>query len=1118
MSERRLKPEQAEAINYEGGNLLVSASAGSGKTFVMIQRIIRLIVEGKAHADEILAATFTEAAAGDMKEKLKRALSEEIENGKSALAAELTRVSTADICTLHAFCGKLIRTYFFAAGVSPDFKVADESEAAAYKLESLEETFKSFYTEKDEKVLALIDRYRYRRKDDTLYNIVMRAYDFCESESDPDRLLLAFKDNYTASGAEKFLNEYDYRLKSAVKIVFGDLSALKYDCSCAGFSAGEKLCDEFLEIAKSVESGGTAAARGAAESGAFPVMTRSKAPEGKEYLKERLKAAKTRLKSLCDYSANVVADMGMLSGLKEGAETLYRVIKRFSENYAKLKRDNNLLDFSDLERFALIALKDESVKESVRKKYKYVFVDEYQDVNAVQEEIISKVSDGNLFMVGDVKQSIYGFRGCRSEIFENKEKTVKEQGGEAIELNYNFRSADKVIDFINKIFDFCYVPLYTGLDYKGKARLKSGGIYPENAEGRAELHHLVKGKRERAERPAPHVYNILDEAFYEEEKEAANVSNLLAKIIYDEQEQVIYDLKTKKFRKVELKDIAVLTRAGDSAFVKGIVEGLNGHGIRVVSSVSQNACDFPEIKTLINVLKLLDCFYQDVPLVNTLLSPVGGFSEEELLDVALSFKDSDMHGGFCDAFNYYLENATTPLKNKLLQFKNKFEQYRTLADFKGAKGILDKIISDSGYENYLLCADDSDDEMDRLYKFLAEAESGGKTRTVGEFLRKIETSPQAFECAGGGDENAVKVMTIHSSKGLEFPVVIVCGLEKPFSRRDEINPVIFNRDKGLFAYAFDDENRTVLPTFYREAVKAAARETQIKEEMRLFYVALTRAAYSLHVVFEKSADERKEEFSKLFTESACFLDFVPQSLFAVRHEPLSFGLISARQKRRQVLVAKVDEAAKEKMAKDFAFCYPYQQATVLPLKNSVSLAIRRENEEFYPVYSLFAEENATDKEKGIIAHKILENYDFNGEFDAQISAMRKRGVLTDEEFTKVDTIRLKKVIESGVFDSVKGKTLFREQPFIVNIAANRVFNTDSTEEVLLQGVIDMLAVDGNEAEIIDYKYSVLSAESLKQKYSAQLDLYAYAVERALNLKVITKTLVNVFTGETVNVL
>lgn len=1116
INKNELKPEQEKAINFEGGDILVSASAGSGKTFVMIKRLIRLIVEGKAHVGEILAATFTETAAADMKEKLKRALAEEIENGNSALAVELNGVATADICTLHSFCSKIIRAYFFAAGVAPDYSVADESQAVALKRESLEETFKSFYAEHDKNFLALVDRFRARRKDESLENVILRMYSFCESEAEPERLLNKFKENYTAHGAEKFLSEFDKRFISAAKTVLTELAELKSDCDNAGFSAGKELCEKFTEIAK-ILAEGEKAARAFSESGVFPVMTRQKPPEGKEDLKERLKAAKARLKSLCDFSLNTAADLNILSGLKENAETLCGVVQRFSEIYSRVKRENNLLDFADLERFALVALKNESVKDAINKKYKYVFVDEYQDVNAVQEEIISAITCGNLFMVGDVKQSIYGFRGCRAEIFENKEKTVKEKGGAAIGLNYNFRSAENVVGLVNEIFDFCYVPLYTGLDYKSDARLKSGGIYPENAKGRAKLHFLVKEKAEKTERAAPHLYNILEEAFKDDEKEAANVSNLIADVIDEELTKNYYDIKTKSFTRVKMQDIAILTRAGDSAYVKDIVEGLGGHGIRVISGVSQNVCDFPEIKTLINALKLTDCFLQDAPLVSTLLSVIGGFTEEELTDVALFFADSDMHGGFADAFNYYIANATTPLKDRLVQFKNRFDLYGGLADFKGAKGILDKIIADSGYENFLLCSGGGEEKIRRLYKFLSETKFGGKVRTVKEFLRRIETSPQAFECAGGGEEDAVKIMTVHSVKGLEFPVVIVCGLEKPFSRRDESGPVLCDRDNGFFAYSFNDETRTVSSTFYREIIKAKSHETQIKEEMRLFYVALTRAAYSLHLVFEKSADDRKEKFSKLFTESACFLDFVPKSVAAETHLPTKFGLNSVSKRGRQILVAKPDYAAAEKMKKDFAFIYPYESDTVLPLKSSVTAAVRDNFESEYPVYSLFSDEKATDKERGTIAHKILEFYDFNGEFDAQIAEMKEKGYILDEELGKVDTEKLKRVIESGVFDTVKGKTLYKEQDFLVNIAANRIFDTNSTEQVLLQGVIDLLALSGNTAEIIDYKYSVLGADALRKKYAAQLNLYAYAAEKALNVKVIAKTLINIYTGETVKI-
>lgn len=1121
MSENQgLKPEQLKAINHEGSDILVSASAGSGKTFVMIKRLIRLITEGKAHVEEILAATFTEAAAADMKSKLKRALSEEIENGNVKLASELNKVENADICTLHSFCSRLIRAYFFAAGVSPDYKIADESEAFALKKESLDETFSAFYAEKNAEFLALIDKYRARRKDESLKKVITEIYDFCDSEPYPDKLLSAFRENFTASGAARLEEKFSERVKAAAGTLLNGISTLKSDCEQAGYKAGAEQAAVFSDIAAKIQCGGAAFARETAERNDLPPITRQKPPEGFENLKERLKTAKSEIKSLCDFSAGAKIDENDLAGLSACGEILKEVCERFTEIYSRKKRESNLLDFSDLEKFALKTLKDEKVNAAVRKKYKYVFVDEYQDINGVQEEIISAITDGNLFMVGDVKQSIYGFRGCRSEIFERKEKTVEEKGGVAAGLNYNFRSAENVIEFINEVFDFCYVPFVTGLDYKSEARLIGGGIYPDDAKGRAKLHFLVKEKKEKAERVPPHVYDILEEAKKEEEKDAAAVSNLLADIIDKELTQDFYDVKAKAFRRVKTGDIAILTRAGDSAYVKGIVEGLSGHGIRVVSGVMQNVCDFPEIKTLINVLKLIDCFYDDAPLVCTLLSPVGGFTEEELADVALFYsekdnKDEKSHAGFCDAFCYYIDRADTPLKTRLAEFKKYFDKMRRLADFKGAKGILDKIISDSGYENFLLAEKDGDEKVRRLYRFLSETVSGGRVLSVAEFLRRTELSPKAFEFEGGGEEDAVKVTTIHSSKGLEFPVVIVCGLEKPFSCKDETKLVLCDREEGFFPYSFDDVNRTVKTNGFREIVKSKARETQVKEEMRLFYVALTRAAYSLHLVFEKSADTRSDVFAPVFTSGGSFLDFVPACIPAETHFSTKFGLSGVKRRGREILVAKPDEIATKKMARDFAFSYPHLYATRLPLKNSVSAAVRNNAQEFYPVYSLFAENGGTDAERGTIAHRIMEHYDFNGEFYSQLSVMKEKNYVTEEELLKIDTERLKHAIEGGAFENVKGKTLFREQPFTVNIPASRLFDTDEDEQVLLQGVIDLMAVSGDTAEIIDYKYSVLDAESLKKKYFEQLELYAYAAEKVLGVKVASKTLVNIFTGETV---
>lgn len=1111
---RELKPEQRQAIYHGSGDILVSAAAGSGKTFVMIERIIRLITEGKANVHEILAATFTEAAAADMKEKLKKALSFAVENGNVALAEQLAAVSTADICTLHGFCARLCRTYFFAAGVAPDFKVISESEADALKQESLDRVFKSFYEEKDADFLAVIDRYRKRRKDDMLKGIVKDISEFCESELYPENLLSAYLQNYTEEGAEKFTGIYGGILRAAAKGIAVRAEKLCADCRAAGFTDGEKIAENLKSVALEIEKTGVAAAIKAAESG-FIRITPKKPPEGQEYLKTELSDIKSAVKGICEYSLKTAIDASLFPALKENARALNKIVTRYSEKYAELKKDAGALDFGDLERFALKALSDDSVRQAVRKKYKFVFVDEFQDVNGVQEGIISAVSDGNLFMVGDAKQSIYGFRGCRAEIFENREKEISAQGGTALRLNYNFRSAKKVIDFINEIFSFCYIPEYTGLDYANTSSLKEGGIYPAGAEGRAQLHLLLKGKKPQKEREEAHVYDLIKEAYKVEEKETASVSNLIAEIIDGELLREFYDLKTGAMRRVTMKDIAILTRSGDSAFVKGIVEGLNAHGISAVSNVTENVCDFPEIKTLINALKLIDNFKQDAPLAGTLLSEIGGFSEEDLSAIAIFASDAGKRLNFSDAFELYLNEADTELCQRLKKFKKYFDGVRFTAHFKGAKGVIRKLCFDCGYENCLLASDDGERKLRRYYKFLSEADGGGKRRTVREFLARVNSSRKAFEFSFGGAEDAVTVMTMHSSKGLEFPVVIVCGLEKTFNRSDERKAVIRDRDLGFFAEYFDDKTRTVKDTGFRAIVNAKARVTQLKEEMRLFYVAATRAEYSLHLIAEVGADDRRDRFSDLFVFPSNYFGFIPSSIPVAVHLPESFGLVALKRSGRKVLVGKPDLKSEAKMRKDFAFSYPFAQDTVLPLKNNVTAAVKDKKEDFYPVYTVFSD-GSTKTESGIAAHKIMQFIDFNKDFYAEIERLKRESILTREELDTVNIDRIYNVFRSGVFGGLNSKTLYREQDFIVNIPANRVFKTDSGEEVLLQGVIDLLAVDGETAEIIDYKYSALSGESLKRAYREQLSLYAYAAEKSLGVKVMGKTLVNLFTGETVS--
>lgn len=1112
-----LKEQQKQAIQHDKGNILVSASAGSGKTFVMIERLIRLIIEKKADVKQMLAVTFTEAAAADMKEKLKVALVKKINKGNVELSDQLTNVCAADISTLHSFCSRLLRQYFFAAGIAPDFIIADEDRAGELRADCMDRLFRNLYERADEQFRTVCARYKDKRKDDSLKKLVLSLYNYARSEEDPYGFLDKYNLTFSKQGFIKMRNEYSQRFTDGVSRLISRAKSLCDECVAVGFDKGESFAENLLEAMERLLSDGMYAAKKSDEYKVRADFGR-KLDAGKLELKEKLVCVKDEFVALTSrfskYLTTPESDAAMTDGLYKHTAALVRLVKLFDEEYAKAKREENLLDFSDLEHLTLKALKDPQVVTAVREKYKYVFADEYQDINGVQESILSLVSNDNMFMVGDVKQSIYGFRGCRPEIFADKEQAMFKRGESTVRLNHNFRSAPAVIDMVNKIFDYSMTNEWAGLDYKGTARLISGGLYGEKAAGRSEI-HLLKKQSAKRETETPRVYDVLDEIKKVKNGNSLAIASLITEIINGELQKNYYDTKSNSFKKVEFSDIAILTRVRESDYVARLVSGLIAHGVPVVSEVKENACDFPEIAALINALKLIDCFYQDIPLISTLLCPLGGFTEEELAETALYYQDNyvapkgSARGGFTQAFLYYVHNADTPLAVRFKAFVEYVERIRFVADFTGAAGALERLVADSGYENYLLASPGGEVKAKRLHAFLAAAIDGDKRFTVKEFLRRAEMSEGAFAVAQESEENAVRVMTIHASKGLEFPVVIVCGLEKKINAREDFEQVLTDRTAGIATRYYDDDTRTVSQTLTRGVFVEHNRENRIKEELRLFYVALTRAAYSLHLTFECKDDPRRHEF----IGAEKFLDYVPADLPVTEWSEEDFQFTDKSRERRHILLSNKDDEAVSRMRENFGYVYPFAADTTLPLKGSVTGVLEETAEREY-VSRVLYEEGQTDKERGTIAHKIMQNFDFlRGNVAEQTDEMIADGILTAQEAGKIDLTRLQRAVDGGAFAGIGEYVLFRERQFIADSPAKRVFGVDSNESVLLQGVIDLLCVKDGQAMVIDYKYSVLTAQSLAEKYSKQLELYALAAERALGVKITSKRLVNLYTGE-----
>ncbi len=1114
--------EQLKAVEHNGGNLLISASAGSGKTHTMISRLVRLVVQENVDVNQILAVTFTEKAAFDMKEKLKNALLKAQDGDRSRLYKQIALIPTCDISTLHAFCARLIRLYFYEVGLSPDFTILDENLAKAMRKDCINKAFKEFYDAGEEWFYTLVDRHAFQRNDNLLKELVETAYLFANSEQCPDKLLDKYQSEYTKENFENLLNGYFEMLKNQVGLLEKELVYAHTILKKEGILKGAEFTQIVLADIKMVlNAKDVYIVNGHFENFSARLNFERNLSSEQEELKQSVKSCREKFKKLIErfkkHLTDKETDFANFTKLQIDTEHFVKLVKKFGEVYDAEKRDENVLDFADLEHFALKILNSQTIREDLRKKYKYVFVDEYQDINGVQESIINLIANDNVFMVGDVKQSIYGFRGCRPDFFAKKYESMQENGQKVLALNHNFRSAKNIIDMVNQVFCYSMTKDYFEREYKGSSELISGGVYPQDKLGRAVFHILEKEEKKKPEEETPRVYNILEEIKNGVDFKDNHTASLLTEIINEELKNTYYDFKSGCDRQITYSDIAILTRNKHNGYVEGLVKGLMMHGISVVSDVKENVCDYPEIQMIINVLKLVDNFNQDIPLASTLLSPIANLSNDELAEIVCEFSHTESakqnkKWTFIHAYNYYLENQRSALCQKLKEFHSYIEDLTFTAQFIGAEGVLNKIINQKDIESYLLAQHNGTKKVALLNRLVYASIEGDKKLTVREFLDKIQNAPESFSFADSQLEDAVNVMTIHASKGLEFPVVIVCGLERNMNLEDNTGDILFSRDHGLAFMSYDDEKRQKQETLLRGVIKEKNRINSVKEELRLFYVALTRATYSMHLVYEGELKKRRETFAG----AEKFIDYIPNSLPYVMHSPSDFAFTELKSDTRKIIIGQSDEKIVSEMKDRFSKKYEFIEDTLLPLKLGVTTVNNQEEQEL--VHLLF-DEPTPDIEKGNIAHKIMEYYDFDSSLDIfqQVNQMIENQILSAENVQKVNLERIQKAIKSGAFEGVKETKLYREKMFLACIDADMVTDKKTKEQIVLQGVIDLMSIADDGAIIIDYKYSTLDSESLKKKYHKQLELYAYAVKKVLNINVKKMVVVNLFTGESVEI-
>ena len=1060
-----LTKEQSAAISARG-KVIVSASAGSGKTFVMIERLVSLIADEGIDIKSVLCVTFTNKAAAQMRDRLRSALLKKISSAsdisvRKHLKEQLSDLPLADICTIHAFCGRLLRSRFYQADIDPAFRIiaSDDGTGKEISRRALDETFEAAYEENGEEFKELLAVWFYKKKDKRLRSLVLGLHDKANSNADCIQTL-------SRVGAEDHFEEACAVILSS----FQERAGYYYDCAVYAQKYFEgknaravKAAGEIISACEEVLNAQDLFALSTLEKCAISSMPGSnlmKSDEDRAVLK-RLSNASKGIKGLysdfADFSSREEEKERCASACKR-ASYLARLAIRYDTIYERMKKEKGVLDYDDLERYALKILADEDTQKELREKYRYIFVDEYQDVNPVQEEIISRISGDEVFLVGDSKQAIYGFRGSHSEFFTKKMKELN-----VLQLTRNFRSATGVLDCVNRVFESIiegYEPMTGGDRYEGHT-------------GEVAFHYIPEKEKEK---PIRGVYSVAKSVAVDE---SDALSDEVLRLIESEHGKLFFDADLGKERSVEWGDIAVLARKKDGA-AERIVRAAVERNIPVTTSSKINVCEFFEARLLIDWLSLLDNARQDIPLGTAMLSEIGSFTNAELAEIRLRFPAPYTFRDACEKYRRQEDEGISPIiKQKLQNFYTVYENLRALSRVQSASEMMNALLA-SGLETQIAKKGNVKTRLAHVQRLIAEAGE----ENVHEFLAHLNALGNRVEYSESGGENAVKVHTMHASKGLEYPVVILAGLDSSFHglERDEI----MWTDKFLAVpKSYDLLKKTYGENVLRMASQIVQEKIQLEEEKNLLYVAMTRAQYRLHMLFA-GKESNPPQFANRFSD---FLDLNAMAGYFVEGEEIK------RAEERHALATRPDMALKDEILSIYCRPYAHQTATALRVKSSATELMREEKTEIsYPVRKGFA------VEEGLAYHAFLQHVHFGRGVQEELKRMLLAGEITKEQAEVLNGEQLEKILSMPVFASLEGKRIWREQNFLMSLPAREMSDIDCDDEIIFQGAIDLLVEDENGFTVIDYKYSGREDSDIAQKYAVQVKLYKKAVAKIMRVK------------------
>ncbi|TGB05262.1 helicase-exonuclease AddAB subunit AddA [Halobacillus salinus] len=922
--------EQEKAIYTHGSDILVAAAAGSGKTAVLVERIIQKLLhkENPVDIDSLLVVTFTNAAAQEMRNRVGQALAKALEEDPDShhLKKQLSLLQNASISTLHSFCMEVVRKYAYTLDIDPGFRIADTVESDLIQQEVLEELFEDWYGkegEEQQRFFDVVERFSSDRSDLDVEKLVLDLHTFATQNPWPDAWLdemVAMYDVSQHQGEEELpwlrllKKEVESQLKAMEVEVDNLLEMTREPDGPYTYGETADADREMIQQAKGALAHSWEELQTFMRDTKFSTLSRKKM-DCNEEKKEKAKKIRDRYKKRWNemkeewFSRSLSSYLNDMVELHPVMEQLAILVRDFKDRYEQMKKEKAIVDFSDLEHYCLqILLGDEatpdypvpsSVAEGFHKQFSEVLIDEYQDTNLVQETLLRLLTDseeaGHLFMVGDVKQSIYRFRHAEPSLFLNKYKEYgySNDKGERIDLARNFRSRKQVLDATNYIFRQVLDEEVGEMEYEKEAELiYSNTIYDEltSSDATAELFLIDRESKEEEEENED--YKDLEKA----QLEARAYGKKIREWLGDEENPPVdvVDKETGTKRPMQYRDIVILMRS--MTWASTIVDELKQQGIPVYAELSTGYFEAIEIKVMLSLLKVIDNPMQDIPLASVLKSPIVGLNEDELAKLRLSKR----RGTYYEALLSYPEKDE--LGDKIDQFKVMLQQFRERARQGALSELIWQVYRETGYYDFVGGIPGGRQRQANLRALYDRARSYETTtfRGLFRFLRFIERMEERGDDLGaaralGEQEDVVRIMTIHKSKGLEFPVVLLGAMDKQFNMMDLKNRYLLHKDYGFGTRYINPEKRLMYPTLAYHALKQAKRRELLAEEMRVLYVALTRAKEKLVMVGNVASFEKKQEKWQAFTEekdwvlpphdrleAKSYLDWVGPAL--VRHE------------------------------------------------------------------------------------------------------------------------------------------------------------------------------------------------------------------------------------------